>query len=138
MGYYTTYNLHIDTPHIRISDEEILKELKQKISKERELELLDILRNKISAEDIIKDFRNTYEDANYAIDEDGCCNESCKWYDHEKELLEFSKKYPSVLFILEGEGEESGDIWKKYFKNGKAQYAKAKLIFEEYDEKKLK
>ncbi len=41
-----------------------------------------------------------------------------KWYDHEREMIEFSKKHPNLEFILTGEGEERDDVWKKYFKNG--------------------
>lgn len=61
-----------------------------------------------------------------------------KWYDHESEMLALSLKYPEYLFILEGEGERSGDIWKKYFKNGKMQVCKAKITFDEFDESKMR
>lgn len=61
-----------------------------------------------------------------------------KWYDHEKDMKTYSQKYPEVLFILSGEGEESGDIWRKYFKNGRVQTCKAKITFDEFDESKLK
>jgi hypothetical protein len=63
--------------------------------------------------------------------------ESCKWYDYEKDMKAVSKKYPTTIFILEGEGEESGDIWKAYFLDGKMQKCKAKIIFDEFDESKL-
>lgn len=64
--------------------------------------------------------------------------DATKWYDHDKDMKELSKKFPHVLFTLEGEGEESGDIWKKYYKNGKCQRCRAKITFDEYDESKLK
>lgn len=73
----------------------------------------------------------------YAIDENGESIDAYKWYDHQKEVAHFSKKFPDVLFTLHGKGEESGDVWKKYFVNGKVQVAKAKLVFDEFDEKKL-
>ena len=82
---------------------------------------------------IISEFLKEYEDARYALDGFGQSAERCKWYEHEKNLLEFSKKYPEVLFSLSGEGEESGDIWKKYFLNGKVQVATAQIIFEDPD-----
>lgn len=66
------------------------------------------------------------------IDED-----SCKWYDHEADMLELSRRFPEELFELHGEGEEPGDIWIKYFKNGKMQSCFAKIIFDEFDEKKM-
>ena len=64
-------------------------------------------------------------------------NDSCKWYNHEKHMKELSKIYPDTTFLLEGEGEESGDIWQKYFKNGKMQVCKAEIVFPAFDESKL-
>jgi hypothetical protein len=63
--------------------------------------------------------------------------QECKWYAHEKHLKAYSKEYPDTLFTLEGEGEESGDLWKKYFKNGKMFKAIAQTTFEEFNEEKL-
>jgi len=87
--------------------------------------------------DLISKFVTENDNASYALDENGDSNESCKWYDHEKELKAFSLKHPDALFELKGEGEESGDIWIKYIRNGKCQTCKAKLLFEDYDESKL-
>ena len=64
-------------------------------------------------------------------------NDSCKWYDHEKHMKELSKIYADITFLLDGEGEESGDIWRKYFKNGKMQVCKAEIVFPAFDESKL-
>lgn len=74
----------------------------------------------------------------YAVDSVGRSQDSCKWYEHEKEVSAFSKIYPDVLFKLSGEGEESGDIWKKYFKNGKVQTCRVVMTFPPFDEAKLK
>jgi hypothetical protein len=74
----------------------------------------------------------------HGINCDGSTAGNCKWYEHEQEVAEFSKYFPTTLFTLNGEGEETGDIWKKYFLNGKMQVAKAKILFDEFDEKKLK
>lgn len=46
-------------------------------------------------------------------------DESTKWYEHEEEMIEFSKQYPDTVFKLHGEGEERDDVWEKFFKNGK-------------------
>ena len=48
-------------------------------------------------------------------------DESCKWYDWDKDMLKISKKYPRVLFEVKGEGEEPGDIWGAYIKDGEIQ-----------------
>lgn len=60
-----------------------------------------------------------------------------KWYNHEEDIREFSKEHPDVLFTLEGWGEEQGDIWRKYFKNGKYYQVKAEINYPEFDETKL-
>ena len=72
----------------------------------------------------------------YGVSRNGDAD-TCKWYEHEDEMKDLSKKFPSALFILSGEGEESGDIWRKYFKGGKMQTCRAVLTFEPYDETKL-
>ena len=61
-----------------------------------------------------------------------------KWYEHHKDVSEVSKTFPDKLIVIGGEGEESGDIWREYFLNGKSQYVKAKLTFEAFDKNKLK
>lgn len=61
-----------------------------------------------------------------------------KWYDHDDFMKKLSKQFPNVVFILEGEGEGPEDIWKKYYKDGKVQVARAKITFDKYDEGKLK
>lgn len=46
---------------------------------------------------------------------------SCKWYEHEEDMAKFSAAHPGVLFTLDGEGEEAGDVWRKYFRDGLVQ-----------------
>ena len=64
-------------------------------------------------------------------------NDPCKWHIHEQDMKELSKIYPETTFLLEGQGEESEDIWRKYFKNGKMQVCKAETVFPAFDESKL-
>jgi len=61
-----------------------------------------------------------------------------KWYAHEKDMRQVSYMFPEVTFTLEGDGEDQGDQWRKYFKGGKMQHVKAVITFEDYDEGKLK
>ena len=63
---------------------------------------------------------------------------SCKWYGHEADMMLVSKKHPTILFRVYGAGEESGDIWDKWFLNGKMQTCKAQIIIPDFDPKLLK
>lgn len=60
------------------------------------------------------------------------------WYDDEKEMAELSKQFPDILFTLSGSGESAEDLWKKYFRNGLVQRAPARIIYDEFDERKLR
>lgn len=64
--------------------------------------------------------------------------DSVKWYDHIDHMKKVSLSFPDTLLYLDGEGEESGDIWKGYFMNGKASIIKAELSFPDFDEHTLK
>lgn len=85
------------------------------------------------------DYKTDYEEEIGEISDYGASTfeEEIKWYDHEKHMREYSLKHPETVFALKGEGEESGDIWVEYYKNGKMQREKAKIVVDEYDEAKL-
>lgn len=148
MGYSTTYSLQVNATEKtlrstkNIADIMAEIEVSTKIDKKKLLcDLAELAAAKtvlVEPEDVIAALREFSEEAQYAINEDGEAEESCKWYDHEKQLIAFSKEQPNWLFTLSGTGEESGDIWKKYFVNGKIQSAKAVITFEDFDERKLK
>ena len=42
-----------------------------------------------------------------------------KWYEYDKHMTKLSIMLPDVLFILDGVGEESHDIWRTFYLNGK-------------------
>jgi len=48
----------------------------------------------------------------------GPFNQGTKWYDYNENMTEVSMQIPGVLLILDGSGEESGDIWRKVWLNG--------------------
>lgn len=66
----------------------------------------------------------------YAIDKNGEMRDSCKWYEHDAELSALSTLYPDVMFLLKGEGEENGDMWHLYVKNGKSVLKTAKVVID--------
>lgn len=74
----------------------------------------------------------------YAVDSDGETSDSVKWYKHEADTLELSVKYPDITFQLNGEGEDQGDVWRKYFRNGKVVSVYAQITFPELDLRSLK
>lgn len=88
-------------------------------------------------EDILKESQE-FDGLDYAMDESGEGEEPVKWYSHVKDMLSLSEKYPDVVFSLKGDGEEQGDSWFKYFRDGKMQECYAKIEYDPYDESKLK
>lgn len=61
-----------------------------------------------------------------------------KWYTYAEDMIAISEKFPELVFQLNGEGEEPGDIWVKYYKNGKTQESKIYAKLADFDESKLK
>lgn len=59
--------------------------------------------------------------------------ETYKWYGYDSDMLGLSDKYRNLLFELTGEGEESGDLWKSWYRNGKSVRAEAQIVFVEPD-----
>ena len=59
------------------------------------------------------------------------------WYEHEEDMKELSLKFPDIVFDVYGDGEETEDLWHKYFKNGKMQYCPVRFEFDDFDESKL-
>lgn len=115
MGYYTAYNINYKVPE---------GEDREKFSQKLALGLYAAN----------SDF---YYAENYTIEE-MIESEMMKWYDYEEDMCKLSKLFPSVLFTLEGFGEERDDMWREYFFNGKCQYAPGRVVYEEFDENKLR
>lgn len=87
--------------------------------------------NLIGIDDLIGAYIESHEGMDNALEPSGSEKESTTWYDHEEDMIEMSKVFPGIIFTLHGEGEESGDIWNKYFKDGVMQVAKATITVEE-------
>ena len=74
-------------------------------------------------EELIDALCEEYKEAKYALS-----GEATMWETHEADLREFSKHYDDFVITLYGQGDEAGDMWVKYFKNGKMQYEPAEII----------
>lgn len=42
-----------------------------------------------------------------------------KWYGYKDDMIKLSTEFNDLYFNLSGYGEESGDVWKQVFHNGK-------------------
>lgn len=99
---------------------------------------LSIVESKTTKRKDVQEYIDCHEEMEYALGKSfGEDEESCKWYSHQNDMRKLSERFPDAVFLLEGEGEEAGDIWKEYYKNGKMQRSSARLVFDEYDETKL-
>jgi len=113
MGYYTDYNLEVKVDPLKHSFEEL---------------------------DAAVQATNSYLESFIKINDAdptfvwGC---SDTWHDHEEDMAKLSAQFPDLLFKLRGTGENSGDLWMKYFKGGLVQRAPAQITFDEFDEGKL-
>ena len=72
------------------------------------------------------------QETDMPLDPDG--TGSMKWYETPyRELLEFSKLYPDLIFCVNGSGEENSDIWEEYYWDGKSQRLEAEVVVPPFD-----
>lgn len=103
MGYLTNYELTYQAPNAVVGSYELDEQI---------LALL-----------------NTVTGYEWSLDCGSFAIDHAKWYEWEEHLLSISKKLPEIKFILDGEGEEAGDIWRAYIYQGKCEVARAKISF---------
>lgn len=104
MGYYTTFELGVD----------------------------DTGADPISLAQFNKDIEEEYEFGSYDLQVKWLVNRDCdnmKWYDWKEDVEKLSLRYPNLILWLRGDGEEAGDVWKAWFRNGKSVVVKPKLDF---------
>lgn len=63
--------------------------------------------------------------------------DSMKWYNYVEHVLKVSRNHRTTLIKVFGEGEESGDIWVHYFRNGLHTKKEANIIFPPLEEGEL-
>lgn len=42
-----------------------------------------------------------------------------KWYSYRKDIKNLSLKYPNIIFRVNGDGEDSNDLWQDFWHAGK-------------------
>lgn len=80
------------------------------------------------------------EETNDGVSVEGLYNgdyDDMKWYAHEKDMIALSLKYPDFVFTLDGKGEESEDIWRSFYRNGKYYHWVLDYELPEFDESML-
>ena len=95
MGYYTYFTLSYQGPE---KDEEALEAFEPK---EGEFHL---------PADLIKQL----------IADNG--DNDWKWYDWEEDMKKLAKMFPTILFVLHGDGEDSDDLWEWRGKGDEYEY----------------
>ena len=110
MGYYTTFTLNCYDNHANSFD----------ISFETELgKALTAALHEINPYYFDDDF-----------DLKTLSYDSWKWYDHDEDMVKLSLRFPNYTFILEGEGEENGDLWRTIYHDGKLERLNVKIVYE--------
>lgn len=101
MGYYTHFELSVSGPSEFIAEFQLLADTEDPVWSE---------------------YNDKISDWAYGNDWD-----SRKWYGWKDDLASVSKQYPYLLFEITGEGEENGDIWHAWGRNGNVHVEKAKI-----------
>jgi len=55
------------------------------------------------------------------------------WSTVDEDMCELSRKFPTVLFELNGNGDDWDDIWVTYYLDGKMQFCPAAIVYPDFD-----
>ena len=99
MGYYTNYSLRFEP-----------EESPDGFSDMQEIE------NFIADPALFSDYETVSD-----LLRTGCCDDT-KWYYWEDDMRVLAHMFPNVLFILSGDGEDSGDVWEFRIKGDQSEY----------------
>jgi hypothetical protein len=121
MGYYTAYSIEVYE-----KDDILAKHACDLLEVNDEL---DIELGKVLLE-ITDDFSSYEKDIRFS---ELIMDDVKKWYDHDDDMIEISKRYPNYVFVLDGNGEDYDDLWRTYYWDGRMQYCPARIVYEEYN-----
>jgi hypothetical protein len=101
--------------------------------------MTDSFNFKLSADNVTENFLLYMEDCpNDFIKESWGNNlNEAFWPSHERNMKKISLKFPNIIFTLRGEDQNNGNVWVKYFKEGKMHIAATTISFEKFNSKKL-
>lgn len=91
------------------------------------------LSTSIPAQDL--DFENEII-SNYELNNNLFLDEQWEWESQEKNMRDFSKNHPDVLFQIDEE-DSTGQFSRVYYMNGVMQRVVAELVYEEFDVSKM-
>ena len=96
---------------------------------------LKIVKSDIDPLEIIAKLRESSEDADALIDENGSTNESFSGYKMEEDVRKFSERYPDAVFQLDVDWDSGfGDPPSRWlFCNGKKKDIKVKIVYDDFD-----
>ena len=114
MGYYTDYSLNVAKINVSDDSYRVTTQMFPDSDRERldkEVELM-----------------NVFDDG----DSEYGWTVSAKWYNYRMDMCLLSKKFPDILFELQGYGEEREDMWIEYFYNGEYQRCVASISYDDF------
>lgn len=114
MGYYTDHTLYVKNVESHAQFDELVNAL-------QEMEIYDYAVT-----------GNDYDAYKKSVT--FYCCDSVKWYNHDDDMKRISIQFPDMTFMIEGHGEEFGDLWRCYYKNGEQEFCRGEIFFEEPDE----
>lgn len=116
MSYMTSFSLTVEDLETRKSIGEVMAEKE-----------LNDLANEIEKMDVFSDGDLRYDELHTYT----------TWYSYTEDMCLLSSKYPNLLFVLNGVGEDPADLWKAYYVDGKEQMAPGVITFAEFDQGQL-
>lgn len=108
MGYYTDFNLTVESAPGQIADIEAIDDA------------------------ISTNYDWVFDDMEF-----GSYYGNATWYDWRDDMVKLSRQFPKAVFYLEGHGESEDDIWGWYFMNGWVQTDGIEICYNHFDPAKM-